>query len=191
MADDLESLFRRYRGELQRIAYRSLRDREGAADVVQDAFVRYAAYSQAPGSGAAIGDPRRFLWRVVGNLVIDVVRRRRRHGEHAALDGTAEQFAHPGPSPEQALESRQQLRALRRALAELPPNCRAALLLNRLDGLTHSEVAARLGVSSSMVSKYIMQALRHCAKRLRLARPRVCRCAPVLQSRRPADTGRR
>jgi len=36
----------------------------------------------------------------------------------------------------------------------------------RVDGLSHREIAERLGVSESMVAKYIGQALRHCRDRL-------------------------
>ena len=48
------------------------------------------------------------------------------------------------------------------ALAQLSDNARQALLLNRLEGLTQAQIALRLGVSESMVAKYIGQALRHC-----------------------------
>lgn len=57
---------------------------------------------------------------------------------------------------------------LQQALDELPVNCRQALLLNRLEGLGHAAIAERLGVSVSMVSKYIMSALLHCARRLEM-----------------------
>ena len=42
----------------------------------------------------------------------------------------------------------------------LPPNARRALLMSRIDGMTFAEIAAVLGVSESMVAKYIAQALR-------------------------------
>jgi RNA polymerase sigma factor (sigma-70 family) len=70
------------------------------------------------------------------------------------------------PSPDKALETRQRLALLQAALGELPPSCRDALLLSRVEKLTHAEVAERLGVSCSMVSKNIMRALRHCERRV-------------------------
>ncbi len=48
------------------------------------------------------------------------------------------------------------------AMDQLPTNARLALLLNRLEGLTHAQIATRLGVSESTVGKYIVQAVRHC-----------------------------
>lgn len=167
MSNDLDALFRRYRKELHLLAYRRLSDRDAAADVVQDAFLRYASVSQPPHC-RVIDNPRHFLWRIVLNLVADLRRHRLRQGHHMDLDDVADWHADPQPSAEQVLESRRQLRRLRAALNELPDNCRRALLLNRLEGLTHAEIGERLGVSASMVSKYIMRALKHCVKRLSL-----------------------
>jgi RNA polymerase sigma-70 factor (ECF subfamily) len=164
LAVDLDALFRRYQAELNTFALRRLRDREAAADVVQDAFVRYlvaGATAEAPPAS-----PRFFLWRIVGNLTIDVARRARRRGTFTPLDDIADRLADPRPTAERCLEARQQLALLRCALADMPPRSRAALLLNRLHGMTHAEIGGRLGVSASMVSKYIMTALRHCALRL-------------------------
>lgn len=165
MPDDLDTLFRQYQSELHLLAYRRLGDREAAADVVQDAFVRYACFVRTA-SVAAVDSPRFFLWRIVTNLVADMRRRNVRRGHHVSLDDVSDWHADPRPAPDRQLETRQDLRRLKAALAELPENCQRALLLNRLDGLTHAEIAERLGVSASMVSKYIMRALKHCARRL-------------------------
>ena len=166
MSQDLDAIFRAYHRELQSRAYGRLGDRHAAADVVQDAFVRYASMPAGP-QARPIGNPRFFLWRIVDNLILDLGRRRRRWGDPVDIDGLDEQhLVDPRPTPEQALSMRQQVALLDAALRELPDNCRTALLLNRLDGLGHAEIAGRLRVSASMVSKYIMQALRHCAERL-------------------------
>lgn len=165
MAEDLDTLFRLYRRELWGMAYRRVGDREAAADLVQDTFLRYAAARPV-----GLDNPRSFLWRVLGNLVLDLQRSLRRRGRHDDVDAMTDDLVDPRPGPEQVLASRQQLRLLTRALAELPEDCRAALLLNRLEGLSHAEVGQRLGISASMVSKHIMRGLRHCARRLGLAR---------------------
>lgn len=53
------------------------------------------------------------------------------------------------------------------ALSELPGKAREMLYLSRVAGLTHGEIAERLGVSKSLIEKYIARALAHC--RLRMA----------------------
>ncbi len=167
---DLDAVFRLYHWELNRFAYRKLGDREAAADIVQEAFVRYLAADFDGKDRLAPASPRFFLWRIVGNLTIDLARRDRRRGAHASLDDVAAHLIDPCPTPERQLEARQEFLIVKRALDALPGNCRAALLLNRVEGLSHAEIGARLGVSASMVSKYIMSALRHCLAHLAQAR---------------------
>jgi len=159
---DLDALFRLYHRELTRVAFRRLHDQDAAADLVQDAFVRYLSADRV----VAPLSPRFFLHRIVANLTLDALRRTKRRGLLLAIDDVAETIADPAPLADHLLMARQEFKLLSRALNELQPRCRAALLLNRVEGKTHAEIAAMLGVSSSMVSKYIMAALSHCMKRM-------------------------
>ena len=167
MADNMDRLFRLYHRELQQIAYRRPGDRDLAADLTQDTFLRYISLErQARTSG--ITHPQFFLIRVLRNLIIDFCRSRSRRGSQASLEDLQDELLDTTPGPAELLLLREQLRLLHLALGELPENCRHALLLNRVDGLGHAAIAERLGVSPSMVSKYIMRALSHCASRLGL-----------------------
>jgi RNA polymerase sigma-70 factor (ECF subfamily) len=170
-AVDFDALFRLYARELNSFAYRRLNDREAAADLVQDGFLRFLVWHSEQRNAKGAASPRFFLWSVVGNLTIDFVRRRQLRGAHAPLDDVADQLADPYPTPDRFLEARQQYRLLKAALDEAPRVQRTALLLNRIEGLTHAEIAQRLGVSPSMVSKYIMAVLERCLLRLSGARP--------------------
>lgn len=162
---EFDRLFRQYHRDLGAFAYGRLRDREAASDLVQDVFVRYIAHAQE--TKIAPEAPRFFLWRIASNLILDFRRRERRRGPIASLDDVASfELTDPTPSAERRLNARQEYRILRRALDELPASVRTALLMNRVERLTHAEIAARLGVSSSMVNKYIMRALAHCAGRM-------------------------
>ena len=58
------------------------------------------------------------------------------------------------------MAARQRLARLVAGVEQLPPQVAAAFRLHKFDGLTHGEVAARLGVSRSAVEKYIMSALK-------------------------------
>ncbi len=53
------------------------------------------------------------------------------------------------------------LARLREIVAELPPRTREIFRLNRLEGLTHAEVARRLEISDSSVQKHLARALAH------------------------------
>lgn len=165
VATDFDNLFRQYHRDLGAFAYGRLRDPEAASDVVQDAFVRYIAHTR--GAKAVPEAPRFFLWRIVSNLILDLRRRERRWGLPVTLeDAGALEIADPRACPERQAGAREELRILTRALDALPKHIRDALLLNRVEQLTHAEIARRLGVSPSMVNKYIMRALNHCATRM-------------------------
>ncbi|MGH6856357.1 MAG: sigma factor-like helix-turn-helix DNA-binding protein, partial [Methylocella sp.] len=64
-------------------------------------------------------------------------------------------------NPEAAAGGAMQLRRLRAVLCELPPLCRDAFLLNRIEELSHAEIAARLGVSVRTIDRYMVKAWEH------------------------------
>lgn len=162
---DFDSLFRDYHRELGAFAYRKLRDREAASDLVQDAFLRYIAHARVSDESAET--PRFFLWRIASNLILDIARRERRRGAAVALESVAPyDLVDPMPSAERFVSARQEYRVLRGALNQLPPKARAALLMNRVERRTHAEIARILGVSPSMVNKYIARAMSHCCARM-------------------------
>ncbi len=66
------------------------------------------------------------------------------------------------PSPEEQLLILEDLKTIDRLLDRLSSKARAAFLYNRLDGLSHGEIAERLGVSVSRVRQYLAQAMRQC-----------------------------
>lgn len=132
-----------------------------AEDIVQDLYVRLSEI-EAP---ADLHSPEAFLYRMATNLMLDRAKARRRTEarddawSRAAGGGGPEPVAQEAPADD-AVASRQRLRKLVAALDRLPPQAAAAFRLHKFDGLTHGEVAARLGVSRSSVEKYIMSALK-------------------------------
>jgi RNA polymerase sigma factor (sigma-70 family) len=155
---DLLASFQEHYAELLGFLARRLGNVEHATDVAQDTYLRLASLPE----GEAIQEPRAFLFRVAGNLAIDRLRREGRLSAlHVDESGTLE-VCDPTASPETALLAGESLAQLDIALNQLPAKARLALLLNRLEGLTHAQIAAQLGVSESMVGKYIVQAMRHC-----------------------------
>ena len=152
-----------YRDLLRFLTRRTGGDAERAADLAQDTYVKLAALGPV---GGEIRNPRAYVYRVAGNLAIDTLRRDGRIANDFIYLEAADAVADPTPSQETHAIARQRLRRLEAALDELPPRPRLALLLNRVEGRTFAEIARRLGVSESMVAKYIAQALQHCRDRL-------------------------
>lgn len=144
--------------------------RDRAEDIVQDIYVRLQSMSEDSAGG--IANPAAFLYRVGGNLMLDGVRQRRRATarDQAWSDITGSESDGVSvsdlPSPEDAAWARLKLDQVTAALAELAPNARTALRLHRIDGLTHAEIAARMGVSRSSVEKYLSSALARLLERV-------------------------
>lgn len=155
--------FQQHYDDLLRFLTRRLGDLERAADVAQDTYVRLATTVDP---GPDLRDARAFVFRVAGNLAIDTLRRDGRLAVFESAPEAGEAVPDPTPSVEAHCLARERLGQLDAALAQLPAKARLALLYNRVDGLTHGEIARRLGVSESMVAKYIAQALRHCREQL-------------------------
>ncbi len=56
--------------------------------------------------------------------------------------------------------ARDELRRLQVALDKLPPRCREAVVLGRIEGLSGKEIAARMGVNESTVSIHLANGIR-------------------------------
>lgn len=149
--------------DLLRFLTRRMGDAARAVDVAQDTYVRLAT---TPEVDADVREPRAYVFRVARNMAIDTLRRHRLRDDFERDEDEGLAVADAGPTPEARLMDRQSLHALDAALADLPAKVRQALLLSRLEGATHAQIAARLGVSESMVAKYLAQALKHCRQRL-------------------------
>lgn len=127
-----------------------------AADLAQDTFCRVLELPEL----ILTGHPRRYLATVARRLLIDD--HRRMLAERAFLDAWTLIAEDTAPSPERIAVAIDQLIATMRLLHGLPAKPRRAFLLSRLDGLGYRDIAAELGVSTSMVKQYIAQALAHC-----------------------------
>jgi RNA polymerase sigma factor (sigma-70 family) len=158
---DLGKLFLAHRRELQSYLTRRLRDREMAADLTQEAFLRFVEQ----GAGAAVVHDRSYLYRTAQNLAIDHVRRGERQRTHAVAHEDIADIPEDRPNPEEALEGRQRLDLLRAAVQQLPDRTREIFVLHRIEALTYDEVAARLGISESSVQKHLAKALQQIVQR--------------------------
>lgn len=162
-ASGLIAAFQQHYRDLLRFLARRTGDAERAADIAQETYIRLNAI--APET-AGVENRKAYIYRIAGNLAIDAVRRESRETAWLVDDSPDDMIVDPAPSPERIAIDRDRLRLFEEALDALPPKARLALLMFRVDGLSHREIAERLGVSESMVAKYIGQALRHCRDRL-------------------------
>lgn len=125
-------------------------------DFSQDTFMRLLGRTELPN----LREPRALLTVIARGLLVDHFRRRAL--EQAYLDELARMPPEYQPAPELQALLLEELRHIDRLLGQLSSKARAAFLYNRLDGLSHAEIAERLGVSASRVRQYLAQGLRQC-----------------------------
>lgn len=130
-------------------------------DVFQDAFLKLNA---VPAS-TRIDNPKSYVFRVADNLALDRMRKRAVRNRHANPTLQLEP-ACPAPSPEHVTDYRLRLDALRKIVDELPPRQREVFLMHKFDGLSHAEIAEKLGITKSGVEKLVMKALATCRDRM-------------------------
>ena len=151
-ADAFVELVERHDVSHRRLAFRLLGDSGRMDDVLQEAYARaFRALPRFRGDSSL----ETWLYRIVYNACVDDLRRRR---EHETLDEWDDRLAaNPTDIPTDIAE-RLDLAA---ALASLPPELRAVVLLIDAEGLGYAEAADVLGVPAGTVASRLNRARSH------------------------------
>jgi RNA polymerase sigma factor (sigma-70 family) len=161
----IERLFREHKEALIRFLALRLRSQQEAKEVAQEAYVRLLKLDQ-PG---AVSFLRAFLFKTAANLAVDRIRHEQT-ARHAAREiKFLEEFTRQ-PTPEQFASDAEQIRLLEKLIDELPPKCRRAFLLHKVQGLDFKEIAAQMGLGERMVRTYVVRAVVYCRSELDAAR---------------------
>jgi RNA polymerase sigma factor (sigma-70 family) len=159
----IERLFAAHGGTLQAFFRRRIRSKPEAPDLTQEVYLRMLRVSDAE----AIRNPEGYLYTVASNLVKEYAAlERRRAQDRDASDAELAQHLAELPAFEERVDQETRAARLREVLMQLPPKCRAAVILQYRHGESYEEIANRLGVSVHMVKKYLAQALALCRKRM-------------------------
>jgi len=145
-----EDVVRTHSARVYRLAYRLTGNRYDAEDLTQETFVRVFRSLDSYTPGTFEG----WLHRITTNLFLDQVRRRARI-RFDALPDDAERIPGRERSPEAAYDEAHLDPDVARALAALPPDFRAAVVLCDIEGLTYEEIGATLGVKLGTVRSRI------------------------------------
>ena len=150
----LDTYAREYGGALTRYFDRRGAPPEVSKDLVQEVFARLAGLTRK----GAIQNGEAYLMRTASNVWIDYLRRKQRADSRVHFEYDDEVHSPAGSSPENVLQSRQDLERVVRALEGLPPRTRQIYLLCRVDGQRRRTVATQLRISVSAVDKHLMTA---------------------------------
>lgn len=145
-----EEIVRRYGRALGRYAG-AIVPKHRAEDVTQDAFSK--ALLSLRQSDAEI-ELRPWLYRIVRNTALNDLRNEPPAGK------PLEALAEGGPSAYQEVARHQELADLMERLRALPEPQRAAIVMRELEGLSHEEIAATLGLTGGAARQVIYRARR-------------------------------
>jgi len=130
-------------------------------DIVQDAFVRLISRN----STDDLLNARAHLLTIARNLAIDAYRRTVIGHTVTRSVGLLEQGRHD-PDASNVLSSKEEVERLASIIDTLAPNVRSAFLMHRIDGLSFSEIARRMGVSPSGARFLVARGLAACVAAL-------------------------
>jgi RNA polymerase sigma-70 factor (ECF subfamily) len=136
-----------------RLAYRLTGNRHDAEDLTQEVFVRVFRSLDSYTPGTFEG----WLHRITTNLFLDGARRKQRIRFDALSDERAARLESASPAPDAAYADQTFDDDIESALATLPPDFRAAVVLCDVEGLTYEEIAeimdAKLGTVRSRIHR--------------------------------------
>ncbi|HKE11762.1 MAG TPA: sigma-70 family RNA polymerase sigma factor [Myxococcota bacterium] len=157
----LGELYDRHAPRLLAICSRLLRDRGDAEDVLVEVF--WEVWERARRYESQRGSPLTYLATVARSRALDRLRRRQHEARaRAATQSWAATDAPASPEAQGPLAdalAKEQQERVRLALQRLAPTQRQVVELSFLDGLSHQEIADRLGAPLGSVKTWIRKGL--------------------------------
>ena len=146
---DIRDLFRRHYRPLCLYALHYLKDADAVEDVVQDAFTAWWQKRDE------VANVRPYLYSMVRNRCIDILRRQGRQAEQLLPEDAAGAI-----SDEEAVERSELEARLWEAVDRLPARRRELLLMSKRDAMSYEQLAAATGLSVNTVRNQISRALK-------------------------------
>ncbi len=168
-------LYERTSGHLYAVLLRIQRDRDLAADLLQEVYI--SVWRAAANFDAQQSQPLTWLTHIARNKAIDSLRRAQAQPQLASVHADHDDDDRPdldlgladeAPGPEQLLVRASDARQLAQCMQDLSAPQRQSVALAFFDGLSHAEVAAQmrepLGTVKSWVRRALMT-LKNCLER--------------------------
>lgn len=133
-------------------------------DVSQETFLRAYQAEQ----GKEISEPKAYLFRVAKNLMLSEFSKKSRKITDYIEDFEDSEVLLEGENLESNVMAQQKLGIYCEAVASLPPQCRRVVLMKKVYGMPHKEIAKRLNLSVSTVEKHLAKGVRDCSATMTL-----------------------
>ena len=156
----LNEIMGRWKQPLAAYLLRQLGGHEDAVDLTMETFVRIYESRRRYVPTARFA---RWLFTIATNLARNHVRWKQRHPEvtleaDEGEESPLENLADAAPNAGKQMETRERARAVRNAIADLPPDLRTAILLFEYEGLSHAEIATVEGCSAKAIETRLYRA---------------------------------
>jgi RNA polymerase sigma factor (sigma-70 family) len=139
--------------------FHSLKDID---DLLQETYARLLK-ARAAGKRRMSGG---YLFVTARNIALDLIRRREIVPMGSLEENPVAFVADERPNAAESLSRDQELELLAEAIRALPERCREIVRLRRFDGLSHREIARRLGIGEATVNAQLAIGLIRCRKYL-------------------------
>jgi RNA polymerase sigma-70 factor (ECF subfamily) len=157
---ELGQLYLRHKDRAVALAYRILGQWNRAEDISQEAFIRVY---MAAGKYKPEAEFTTWLYKIVVNLCIDEKRRIHRS------ESLTETYEYLQTSTRKSLsddETEEIIEIVHKAIGKLNRRQRTAVILHKLEGLSHAEISDRMGWSRSSIESLLVRAYRKLRKEL-------------------------
>lgn len=162
-------VFQANEAALRRYLQRHLRPGMDLEDSLQEAFLLAFKAEQRE----EISNPRAFLFTVARNVALGELRRAGASpiDPHESAERLLEinENAESSVDSSTIVDSQRKLIVLLKAIQSLPPRCREAFLLRRVDGLSFKSIAENMAISPSAAEKHVALGLVRCKQALEAA----------------------
>ncbi len=148
---------------LKRFIARFLGNRQDIEDVSQEAFLR--AFSAE--RDRKIDRPKSYLYRIAKHVALSKLTHKSRKITDYIEEIDSSEVLNKATSAEDELVARQSLGIHCEAVAGLPRQCRRVYLMRKTYGMSHREIADRLGISTSTVEKHLIKGVKQCDEYIR------------------------
>lgn len=165
MVDNKDDWLRGIMAEAEGALLKSLQTllpRAEAEEVMQEAFLKLHMENEK----MPVQSPLGFVYRAARNLAISRLRHQK------VITGSKETLAmhismqQKNPTAERQLSDQQELGELMDIINLMPPVCKKVFILRKIEGLSHSEIAEQMSVSTNTVENHLSKGMRICRQQM-------------------------
>jgi RNA polymerase sigma-70 factor (ECF subfamily) len=152
--------------ELFMFALSFLRKREVAEEIVSDVFVKTW---ENRSDLEKINNLKAYLFVSVKNACLSQIRKDKKD-KIVSIDGLEDFWFIPVEGPENEYIDKELLEQINKAIDQLPPKCKLAFTLAKINGMRYREIAGVMNVSEKTVNNHLVYAIKKISEILGIKR---------------------